>query len=158
MQVVDANGNMFGYDHLEIIGADGKPKTTGGGGGGVTSVTATLPLLSSGGSTPDISIFQASAAASGYLSATDWLTFNGKQAALVSGGNIKTLNSNSLLGSGNIAVEPTITAGTTAQYWRGDKTWQPFPSLTGFVPYTGATTNVDLGTHTLSAKDLIRLQ
>lgn len=34
MQVVDANGNMFGYDHLEIIGADGKPKTTGGGGGG----------------------------------------------------------------------------------------------------------------------------
>jgi len=33
MQVVDANGNMFGYDHLEIIGADGKPKTTGGGGG-----------------------------------------------------------------------------------------------------------------------------
>lgn len=33
MQVVDANGNMFGYDHLEIIGADGKPKTSGGGGG-----------------------------------------------------------------------------------------------------------------------------
>jgi hypothetical protein len=28
------------------------------------------------------------------------------------------------LGSGNIAVEPTITAGTTAQYWRGDKSWQ----------------------------------
>ena len=53
------------------------------------------------------------------------------------------------------AKEPAIAAGTTAQYWRGDKTWQPFPSLTGFVPYTGATTNVDLGTHTLSAKDLI---
>jgi nitrogen fixation protein len=34
MQIVDANGNMFGYDHLEIIGIDGKPKTTGGGGGG----------------------------------------------------------------------------------------------------------------------------
>ena len=33
MQVVDVNGNMFGYDHLEIIGADGKPKTPGGGGG-----------------------------------------------------------------------------------------------------------------------------
>jgi hypothetical protein len=27
MQVVDVNGNMFGYDHLEIIGIDGKPKT-----------------------------------------------------------------------------------------------------------------------------------
>jgi hypothetical protein len=29
------------------------------------------------------------------------------------------------------------------------------PSLTGYVPYTGATTNLDLGTHTLSAYDLI---
>lgn len=25
--------------------------------------------------------------------------------------------------------EPTITAGTTSQYWRGDKTWQTFPSI-----------------------------
>ena len=32
MQVVDVNGNMFGYDYLEIIGIDGKPKTPGGGG------------------------------------------------------------------------------------------------------------------------------
>jgi hypothetical protein len=29
------------------------------------------------------------------------------------------------------------------------------PSLTGYVPYTGATTNLDLGTHTLSAYNLI---
>ena len=29
--------------------------------------------------------------------------------------------------------EPTITAGTTAQYWRGDKTWQPFPSSGGGI-------------------------
>lgn len=33
MQVVDVNGNMFGYDHLEIISVNGKPKTPGGGGG-----------------------------------------------------------------------------------------------------------------------------
>jgi hypothetical protein len=33
MQVVDVNGNMFGYDFLEVIGIDGKPKTPGGGGG-----------------------------------------------------------------------------------------------------------------------------
>ena len=25
--------------------------------------------------------------------------------------------------------EPTITAGTTSQYWRGDKTWQTFPTI-----------------------------
>jgi hypothetical protein len=47
-----------------------------------------------------------------------------KQATLTSGTNIKTINSNSLLGSGNINVEPTITAGTTSQYYRGDKTFQ----------------------------------
>ena len=33
MQIIDANGNVFG-NGLEIIGPDGKPKTTGGGGGG----------------------------------------------------------------------------------------------------------------------------
>jgi hypothetical protein len=27
-------------------------------------------------------------------------------------------------GSGGVAAEPAITAGTTSQYWRGDKTWQ----------------------------------
>src|SRR5690606_33212903 len=26
------------------------------------------------------------------------------------------------------AKEPSISAGTTAQYWRGDKTWQTLPS------------------------------
>lgn len=46
-------------------------------------------------------------------------------------------------------------AGTTSQYVRGDGTLETFPSLTGFVPYTGATTNVNLGTHSLTAADLV---
>lgn len=46
-----------------------------------------------------------------------------KQATLVSATNIKTINSTTLLGSGNIAVEPTITATTSADYYRGDKTF-----------------------------------
>ena len=46
-----------------------------------------------------------------------------KQDTLVSGTNIKTVNSTSLLGSGNVAVEPTITATTSADYYRGDKTF-----------------------------------
>jgi hypothetical protein len=97
---------------------------TSSGGGTVTSVTGTAPIASTGGATPDISISQASASTDGYLSSTDFNTFNGKQAALISGTNIKTINSTSLLGSGNVAVEPTITAGTTSQYYRGDKTFQ----------------------------------
>jgi len=41
--------------------------------------------------------------------------------------------------------------GTTSQYLRGDGTLATFPSLTGYVPYTGATTNVDLGEYELKA-------
>lgn len=40
----------------------------------------------------------------GFLTAADWTTFNGKQATLVSGTNIKTINSTSLLGSGDITI------------------------------------------------------
>jgi len=46
-----------------------------------------------------------------------------KQDTLVSATNIKTINSTTLLGSGNIAVEPTISATTSADYYRGDKTF-----------------------------------
>jgi hypothetical protein len=52
--------------------------------------------------------------------------------------------------------EPTITAGTTSQYWRGDKTWQTLPTydLSPYVPYTGATANVDLGLYGLTSRGL----
>jgi len=50
--------------------------------GGVTSVTATSPLFSSGGTTPNITIQQASGSQAGYLSSTDWTTFNSKQNAI----------------------------------------------------------------------------
>jgi hypothetical protein len=32
------------------------------------------------------------------------------------------------LGAAQMGHEPAITAGTTSQYWRGDKTWQTLPS------------------------------
>jgi hypothetical protein len=52
------------------------------GGGGVTDVTATAPLVSTGGTTPDISMDGASASNDGFLKSTDWNTFNNKQNAL----------------------------------------------------------------------------
>lgn len=60
----------------------------------------------------------ASATNRGALSSADWSTFNGKQDALVSGTNIKTVNSNSLLGSGDVSVGTVtsvaaLTLGTT---------------------------------------------
>lgn len=41
--------------------------------------------------------------------------------------------------------------GTTSEYIRGDGTLATFPTLTGYVPYTGATTDLDLGTYNLTA-------
>lgn len=46
--------------------------------GSVTSVTASAPLASSGGNTPNVSISQATTSTDGYLSSTDWNTFNNK--------------------------------------------------------------------------------
>ena len=40
------------------------------------------------------------------------INLSGKQDVLVSGTNIKTINNTSLLGSGNIAVQPTLVSGT----------------------------------------------
>ena len=50
--------------------------------GTVTSVSGTAPVVSSGGTTPAISMAAATTSVSGYLTTTDWNTFNGKQAAL----------------------------------------------------------------------------
>jgi len=48
--------------------------------GTVTAVTATAPVVSSGGTIPDISMPAANTSTNGYLTSTDWNTFNSKQA------------------------------------------------------------------------------
>ena len=50
----------------------------------------------------------ASGANNGFLTSADWTTFNNKQAALVSGTNIKTLNGVSILGSGDLDAGYTL--------------------------------------------------
>jgi hypothetical protein len=72
-------------------------------------------------------------------------------AATITGDSV-TISGSPVTTSGTLAF---AFSGTTAQYIRGNGTLATFPSLTGFVPYTGATANVDLGTHTLLAKDLV---
>jgi hypothetical protein len=74
----------------------------------------------SSGTDHQFNIPTASATNRGALSTTDWSTFNGKQAALVSGTNIKTVNSTSLLGSGNVAVQPTLVSGTNIKTVNGN--------------------------------------
>ena len=52
-------------------------------GGTVTSVTATSPVSSTGGTTPVISMPAATTSVSGYLTSTDWNTFNSKGSGTV---------------------------------------------------------------------------
>ena len=99
-------------------------KGTAGGGGGSgtvtsvsiatgttgTNVNATGTVTTAGTLTVNVPV--ATAVNTGKLTNTDWSTFNGKQAALVSGINIKTINSNSILGSGDLVVSG-VPAGTT---------------------------------------------
>ena len=69
-------------------GTSGQVLTSGGTGvaptwttpttGTVTSVTGTAPIVSSGGNTPAISMAAANTTTNGYLTSTDWNTFNGK--------------------------------------------------------------------------------
>jgi len=58
----------------------------GGGSGTVTEVTANAPLsVATGTTTPDLTIAQATTSTDGYLSSTDWNTFNNKGVGTISG-------------------------------------------------------------------------
>jgi hypothetical protein len=82
------NGHILGFDGTLWVN-----KTIAGWlgftPGTVTSVTGTTPIVSSGGTAPAISIPAATTSVNGYLSSTDWSTFNNKQAALSGTGFVK---------------------------------------------------------------------
>ena len=79
----------------------------------VTSVGATAPIQSSGGVTPTISITQASSTTNGYLSSTDWNTFNNKTS------NTGTVTSVALSLPAQVSVSgsPVTTSGTLTAAW-----------------------------------------
>lgn len=93
--------------------------------GTVTGVTATSPLFSSGGTTPNITIQQAGASASGFLSSTDWNTFNNKQ------------NTISLTTTGTSGVATLIGTTLNIPNYGG--------ALSGYLPLTGGTLTGPLG-------------
>ncbi len=71
-----------------------------------TGTTGTDFNVVSSGSNHAFNIPTASATNRGALSSANWSTFNSKQDALVSGTNIKTVNGNSLVGSGDVSLNP----------------------------------------------------
>nr|BFD63555.1 hypothetical protein BdHM001_22360 [Bdellovibrio sp. HM001] len=94
-------------------------------GGTVTNVSATAPLsVTNGGTTPQISITKADNSTDGYLSASDWIVFSGKQNALGftplnPANNLSELTATAAtartnLGLGTAAVKNTPAAGDAA--------------------------------------------
>jgi len=84
-----------------------------GSGGTVTSVTGTAPVVSSGGTTPAISMAAASTSTNGYLTSTDWNTFNGKQAAGTYVTAITIASSNGFAGTSSGGATPALTLTTS---------------------------------------------
>jgi hypothetical protein len=73
----------------------------------VTSVTGTSPIVSSGGTTPAISIPAATSSVNGYLSSTDWTTFNNKGSGTVT--SVAALT----LGTSGTDLSSTVANSTT---------------------------------------------
>jgi len=116
--------------------------TSPSSGGTVTSVTGTSPVVSSGGNTPAISMPAATTSVSGYLTSTDWTTFNNK------GNGSVTSVAATVPSVFSIAGSPITTSGTLAITYSGTA----LPVLnggTGVTTSTGTTNVVLSGSPTI---------
>jgi hypothetical protein len=114
--------------------------------GTVTSVTGTAPVVSSGGATPAISMAAASTSVDGYLTSTDWNTFNNKGS-----GTVTSVSATSPVTSTGGAT-PTIAipaATTSASGYLTSTDWNTFNgkgsgTVTSVAALTLGTTGTDL--------------
>jgi hypothetical protein len=96
------------------ITINGTPVSLGGSAsvGTVTSVTGTAPVVSSGGATPAISMAAANTSTNGYLTSTDWNTFNGKGSGTVTSASV--VSANGFAGTvATATTTPAITISTS---------------------------------------------
>jgi hypothetical protein len=143
------------------IGTTGQVLTSAGAGtptwttpttGTVTSVTGTSPVVSSGGATPAISMPAATGSVNGYLTSTDWTTFNSKQPA---GTYVTSVGATSpVTSSGGTTPTIAMPAATTSVSgyltstdWttfnnKGSGTVTSVSGTTGRITSTGGTTPV----------------
>lgn len=134
------------------VDAYGRITAASSGTSGVSSVGATAPIQSSGGATPTISITQAGTASNGYLSSTDWNTFNNKTSntgTVTSVGMTVptglTISGSPITTSGTLAL--TFTAGYSIPTTASQTNWDTAYSdrlkwdggSTGLVAATGRT-------------------
>jgi hypothetical protein len=106
---------------LTYTGGQWVPQTlavAGAAGGTVTNVSGTAPItVTTGTTTPVISMAQASGSANGYLSSTDWTAFNAKPGSAVTSVATGTgLTGGPITSSGTISLSnTTVTPGSYAR-------------------------------------------
>jgi len=108
--------------------------------GGVTSVSGTAPVVSSGGTTPVISMAAATTSVNGYLTSTDWNTFNNKGVGTVT--SVSVVSANGLAGTvATATTTPAVTISTTVTgVLKGDGTAiSAATSGTDYAPATSGT-------------------
>jgi hypothetical protein len=101
--------------------------------GTVTSVTGTSPVVSSGGATPAISMAAASTTTDGYLTSTDWNTFNSKGS-----GTVTSVSATSPVTSTGGAT-PTIAMPAATTSVNGYLTSTDWNTFNGKAPATSGT-------------------
>ena len=123
----------------KYLKTDGTTASWEDGATGVTSVGATSPVVSSGGTTPVISMPQATSSVSGYLSSTDWNTFNNKGSGTVT----SVSGTSPIISSGG--ATPTISiqqANTSQSGYLSSTDWNTFNNKSRL--YSG-TVEIDFG-------------
>jgi hypothetical protein len=133
-----------------------------------TTISTTAPLTGGGDLSANrtFAIAKSTISVDGYLAATDFTIFNNKQAALSGSGIVKStagvisyLTDNTAnwdTAYTNRITSLTTTGSSGAATLSGNVLNIPNYSsaLTGYVPYTGATQDVDLGAFKLNAQSL----
>jgi hypothetical protein len=126
--------------------------------GTVTSVTGTAPVVSSGGATPAISMAAATSSVNGYLTSTDWTTFNNKGSGTVTSVAALTLGTtgtdlSSTVATGTTTPVITLNVPTASASNRGalsSTDWSTFNNkapgvtfTTGYIPFGQGTTSLN---------------
>jgi hypothetical protein len=144
---------------LTSAGTGNTPTWTTPTTGTVTSVTGTAPVVSSGGNTPAISMPAATTSVNGYLTSTDWNTFNNKTS------NTGTVTSVAATAGTGISItgSPITTSGTltitnTAPDQVVSLTGAGATSISGTYPnFTITSTNTTYALATSTTLGLIEL-
>jgi hypothetical protein len=146
------NSNVGSFTNASVtVNAKGLITSASSGTAPVTSVTATSPVASSGGVTPVISMTQASGSVNGWLSSTDWTTFNNKTS------NTGTVTSVSGTGSyGGLTLSGTVT--TSGNITLGGTPTGTWPiSVSGNAATASSLSTYNSGNQTITAAGQLTL-